>query len=263
MGPAEEVLDWRKGGIRQRRTTGAFTGDRRSVRSGDGGLIVTSGGRREEGKAERRRAILDATATLLRERPFDEVTVDEIAALAEVVPATVYNLVGPRDRILIGLIDRVVEDLSSQLAQLPEAMGDDPIAVAQSIVDLSVEAFVRDSIVYQRAIAGWNGDISQYQQRASDPAGLQVAAMEAAQAKGIIRVDADPVAIGQQIYVSYSGSFLLWALGGLDDEGFRATARHGLALIVLAVAAPAHRATFEAEIRQLSRDVARTRSSGP
>ena len=50
-------------------------------------------GLREASKATRRNAILDATAALLRERSFDEVTVEEIASLASVAPATVDNLI--------------------------------------------------------------------------------------------------------------------------------------------------------------------------
>ncbi|MEM9729622.1 MAG: TetR/AcrR family transcriptional regulator [Myxococcota bacterium] len=215
-------------------------------------------GRREQNKAQRRRAILDATAALLRERPFEQVTVDEIASLASVAPATVYNLVGTREQLLIGLIDRVIEDLIDTLAELATDGDDDPIAVARAVVDLSVEAFLADSTLYRRVIAGWSGGDLYLRKRATDPAQLQVAAMRQAQERGIIRPDLEPGALGQQIYVSFNGAFLLWVFGGLDDDGFRATARHGLIAVLLAGATPKHRSTFEAEMRALSPAVLRT-----
>ena len=59
-------------------------------------------GLREKNKAKRRAAILDAAVELLNVHPWHEVPNEQIAARAEVAPATVYNLVGTRERLLTG-----------------------------------------------------------------------------------------------------------------------------------------------------------------
>ena len=50
--------------------------------------------------AQRRQRIADATLALLRERDAAKITVADIAEAADVSVATVYNLVGPRERVL-------------------------------------------------------------------------------------------------------------------------------------------------------------------
>ena len=68
--------------------------------------------------------------------------------------------------------------------------------------------------------------------------------MRAALAKGFLRTDADPVALGRQVFLSYNGAFFAWAAGQLTDEGFRAAALHGLWTALLASAADDHREEF-------------------
>ena len=54
---------------------------------------------RERQKQRRRAQILEAARTLLRERAADAIGVDQVAELAEVSVATVYNLVGNRAQL--------------------------------------------------------------------------------------------------------------------------------------------------------------------
>ena len=55
------------------------------------------GGLRERNKAKRREAIVDSALALLRQHELHEVSIERVAAGAEVSPATVYNLVGGRE----------------------------------------------------------------------------------------------------------------------------------------------------------------------
>lgn len=59
--------------------------------------------RRERERRERSKAILDAAVRLLRERPYDEVRVEDIAAAAEVAKGTVYLYFNDKDAILTEL----------------------------------------------------------------------------------------------------------------------------------------------------------------
>ena len=55
--------------------------------------------RREQSKAGRRTAILDAARTLIRSHGT-HVSAERIAQRAGVSTATVYNLIGPREQLL-------------------------------------------------------------------------------------------------------------------------------------------------------------------
>ncbi len=65
-------------------------------------------GPRDLNKAKRRDAILDAAVTLLGTRDSADITTEEIAALAGVSAATVYNLVGTRNELMYQLVSRIL-----------------------------------------------------------------------------------------------------------------------------------------------------------
>jgi AcrR family transcriptional regulator len=204
-------------------------------------------GLRQHNKAKRRDAILDAAVSLLGARPSEEVTTEEIAALAGVSPATVYNLVGTRDELLHQLVARVLERLGATLREVDPS---DPITAARTVVDQTVQAFVADASAYKQVVA--------HAQRAGpdrslavDPSSFQVAAMRAAQQAGILRDDLDAAAVGRQVFLSYVGAMVLWSAGRLDDRGFAMAARHGLATALAAAAADAHREGFLEELQAL------------
>lgn len=197
---------------------------------------------RERNKAKRRDAIIDSCIALLRVHPIGDVSIERIAEVAEVAPATVYNLVGSREQLLLACIDRVIERLVDSLVRVDPAQ--DPIGAAQRIVDESVDAFTAEPDAY-RQIIGALGDFSRTRSMmAIDPAQLQIAAMREAHASGILRADADPVAVGRQIYLSYNGALFSWAGLGLTDDGLGHAARHGLWTTLAAFASDAHRSDF-------------------
>ncbi len=198
-------------------------------------------GLRERNKAKRREAIVDSALALLREHPLSEVSIERIAAGAEVAPATVYNLVGSREQLLFAC----VEDLIALGAEA------DPIERATLIVDRTAEAFIADRRAY-RQIVGAVGDLTRTgSMMAIDPAQLQISAMRDAQARGLLRDDVDPAAVGRQVYLSYNGALLAWAGNGLTDEGFRVAVRHGLMTALAACATDRHRRRFLDELRRL------------
>lgn len=206
-------------------------------------------GLRERNKAKRREAIVDSALALLREHPLSEVSIERIAAGAEVAPATVYNLVGSREQLLFACVDRVVDDLVEDLIALGAEA--DPIERATLIVDRTAEAFIADRRAY-RQIVGAVGDLTRTgSMMAIDPAQLQISAMRDAQARGLLRDDVDPAAVGRQVYLSYNGALLAWAGNGLTDEGFRVAVRHGLMTALAACATDRHRRRFLDELRRL------------
>src|SRR5580693_5403697 len=71
-----------------------------------------AGGLRERGKRRRSKQILDAARVLLRQAPDQELTVERIAARAELSPQTVYNLIGRREHIWGALADDALDALN-------------------------------------------------------------------------------------------------------------------------------------------------------
>lgn len=198
-------------------------------------------------KAKRRDAILDATVALFGEHAAHDVTTDQIAKVAGVAPATVYNLVGTRDDVARAVVSRVLSELAESLSDLDPT---DPIAAAQLVVDQTVRRFVADSRAF-RQIVRLAPQPSSDRDDLVDPSSFQVAAMRRAQTMGIVRADVDPDALGRQIYLSYSGAMNLWSTGRLDDEGFAVAAQHGLFTALAAAAGETHRNEFLGRMRAL------------
>jgi len=80
--------------------------------------VRTSGARPSSAPASvrRRQEIIDAARTLLRERNADEFVVADVARVAGVSVATVYNLVGTRDRLLLAVLEQAVSDVDLAIA---------------------------------------------------------------------------------------------------------------------------------------------------
>jgi AcrR family transcriptional regulator len=204
---------------------------------------------RERNKAKRRNAIIDSTLELLRSFTLEEVSIERIAADAEVSPATVYNLIGSREQLLLACVDRVVYELVDALVRIDPT--DDPIAAATAIVERSSEAFIADGQAF-RQIIGALRDFSRTGSTLTiDPAQLQIAAMRAAQDHRLLRDDIDPAAVGRQIYLSYNGALFAWAGLPLTDTGFRLAVQHGLWTTLAAFGSDTHRAEFLERLRAI------------
>jgi AcrR family transcriptional regulator len=226
-----------------------------TLRFMDGQEIPVRVGLRERNKGKRRDAIISATLALLREQSIESTSIERIAERAEVSPATVYNLMGSREQLLLACVDRVIMGVVDTLAA--KDITGDPIANAMVIVEQSAAAFIDDGAAYRQII----GEVGAYARSGStmafDPAQLQIAAMRAAQRSGSIRDDADPAAVGRQIYLSYNGALFAWAAGRLTDDGLHTAVKHGLFTALAAFATESRRAQFLVELDQLGRRLAR------
>jgi AcrR family transcriptional regulator len=208
-------------------------------------------GRRDINKAKRRDAILDAAVSLLNDRPSEAVSTEEIAALAGVSPATVYNLIGTRDDLVYALVSRVLSELGDSLDALNPS---DPIAAAQLIIDHTVAVFVADSAAFRQVVAIGQRGLAQ-RAESLDPSVFQVTAMRQAQAMGILRDDIDAAGLARQIFLSYTGAITRWSAGRLDDDGFLTAARSGLFTALAAAANDHHRPQFLARLRALGKEL--------
>ncbi len=206
-------------------------------------------GPRDLNKAKRRTAILDAAVTLLGTRDSDDITTEEIAALAGVSAATVYNLVGPRNELMYQLLGRILTDLAESLQSLDPS---DPIAAAELVIDHTVRAFASNPNAYRQVLAVAQRAAATHP-TAVEPSSFQVAAMLRAQSMGIIRNDIDASGLARQIFLSYTGAAMLWSAGRLDDAGLLTAARHGLFTALAAAATDDYREQFLNRMRPLSK----------
>ena len=142
-------------------------------------------GLRERNKERRRQGILDAALELLRVNDIGSVTIEQIAARAEVSPPTVYNLVGTREQLLVALVDRVMEGLVESLSESGEQAEADPVGAALRAGEDFAAAFIAESGAYRQIVRALGDLAGAGSQMTFDPTQIHILAMQRAQALGI------------------------------------------------------------------------------
>jgi AcrR family transcriptional regulator len=210
------------------------------------GLAATPS-RREQSKASRRDAIFEAARDLIRDAGSGA-SAEHIARRAGVSTATLYNLVGPRARLLGGLLSHLFAGLSEHVRAFESA---DPLIYAEQVVTHSVALFCDDPPLWRHVIHEASGSyaahVAPYIE--SQPIDLMIGAMRRAKAARqlVETVDADAAAL--QVYASYNGALFLWAGEGFTDRDFLDQARSGLWTVVAALGSPNERRRALRELR--------------
>jgi len=75
-------------------------------------------GRRERRKEETRQRIISAALELMQEKPFDQITVEEIAERADVAKGTFFLYFPTKEQLLHAYLEEMVEDVYEFLEQL-------------------------------------------------------------------------------------------------------------------------------------------------
>lgn len=197
--------------------------------------------RREAGKAQRRRRIVEAAAALVRESDFDAVSMVQIAERAGLSPATLYNQFQTKAAIFREVFDRDLEDFEQRLARARTRDALDRIFVA---IELAARQYRRDPEFY-RAMArvgghGANGLATAI--RAQRVTFWQSLAADAV-AQGCLRPDTDAERLGLTLQRFMRGIFLEWAAGSIPARRLAEDSAYAFALMLLphasAAAAPA------------------------
>jgi AcrR family transcriptional regulator len=195
---------------------------------------------RDRQRAERIASVVQATRRLLIDHDVDKITLDQIAAEAGLSSVTVWNLVGTRDDVFVTVIADFLHGFHDQLRQLDVA---DPIERADQAVRLSVRLFTSQADITRKLVRRF-GTFEPVRTQPTDVSGIQVAAMQEAIDRGWLTDTYSSELLGQQVYVHYLGALFAWGASLADDAEFEALARRGLAVVLLAAAAPRHRARF-------------------
>lgn len=206
-------------------------------------------GLRERNKAKRRNAVLDATIELLDDPASGPLTTERIAEVAQVSVATVYNLVGTREQLLVALLDRLIADVVTSIATA--AHDDDPLALLRDILERSVDALTSRPTAYREIVRQLTASVSNDIHTKLSPAAAAGEVLRHAQQKGLVLADLNIDALAMQIYLSFNGALLRWAVGAFTDVAFKAAARQGLLIVLAASAAPRARGGYLDELRSV------------
>ena len=207
---------------------------------------------RDSNKQRRRDAILDAAIELIRDRGVGAVTSERIAARANVAPATLYNLIGPRDELLRQLVGRSLDQVDEALAQVP--IRPDPIEAVRAMVEQWIGGLVAESAVFRQVVLSSNPVDHDGRRERRDR--MLIRAIVEAQTGGTIRSDVATGAVAWQILMSFDGAMFRWSRGELSDAGFDVAARHGLISALAAATTHTHRWQFSDELVELGEQLA-------
>jgi AcrR family transcriptional regulator len=206
-----------------------------------------TGGLRERHKRQRRERIVAAFRELLSERPDETPTVERIAELADLSPATVFNLVGRRERQWAALCEALLADLDACLAF---AADEDPREQARRIVGETAGLFIADAAVFRHLVNTW-GRSSELLQ--DNPIPQLRAALRRAQTAGMLRSDLHVEALVGHIATAAGGALRQWAAGQISDSAFRARVRFAVDVVFAAGASEACAVALHAPLQRTRR----------
>jgi AcrR family transcriptional regulator len=185
-------------------------------------------GLREHNKQQRRERILEAIRLLLREHPDRAPTVDRIAALADLSPATVFNLLGTKEQLWGALCEDFLRELDQRHVN---AADDDPRAQAHRVVSETTEIFIADAAVSRCLLNSWGRSGALLQENPIPP--LR-AALRRGQESGVLRPDLHVEALAGHIAMACGGALRLWAAGQISDAVFRKRVRFAVDVVFAA-----------------------------
>lgn len=101
---------------------------------------VAEGGLRERKKRETHRALSTAARELVSDRGLEDVTIEEIAAAADVSPRTFFNHFSCKEEAVVGIDPQAVADLAEELRARPIGEGPTQSLRAVLLPDTAADA---------------------------------------------------------------------------------------------------------------------------
>jgi AcrR family transcriptional regulator len=99
-------------------------------------------GLRERKKLRTRRAIAAAALRLFDERGYEETTISDIAAAAEVSPRTFFSYFPSKDDVVFAEMDERLADMRARLAERPA--GEAPMATFRRVTEALLQAIAAE-----------------------------------------------------------------------------------------------------------------------
>jgi AcrR family transcriptional regulator len=202
------------------------------------GYSTLMAGLREKHKDQRRRAIIEAAASLLREKGLDGLSIPEIAARADVSPATVYNLVGGQNALAGAVLAVVADTIEIGHAS---TMSADPleacIGLGEQVLDVfeARETEIRPILqlyLMRRGTPEWNAE-RPLKAMAERAVGLYGRLLQEAQGKALFDAALSPVVVGETLYATLKLRIDHWASGLIELHEARSAARKSAHVVLL------------------------------
>ena len=215
-------------------------------------LVVAATSRREQAKNDRRRRIIDATCSLLREFGLDAVSGKLIAARAGVSLSTVYNLFGSKDAVLVAVYDEDLARFEAMIGALPST---DALARLFDAVDVAAALYEQDPAFY-RAIL-WRrppGELLDAALRRPRARFWETLVQQAVD-DGQLHDGTDAGAVSVLLIHLFSGVLMDWVAGDIPLDRFRREASLGFTAILLAFVDGAARPALHDRMMRLHDDV--------
>ncbi len=211
---------------------------------------------RERQAAERRGRILDAAARLVRQHRGTDFSMVALAAAAEVSPATPYNLFGSKAGVLYALLNRSLDELTSEVLTFST---DDPIDRVLEAGSVAAGLFARDPGFFRPLFQFLLGvrdvvDRPRFMDRSLE---YWKHALRAADERGLLPEEIDRDELARELLIHFAGVLELWVHEEVDDAGFRAQILYGTALLLANVADRRAHARLRKTLRSLKRELPR------
>jgi AcrR family transcriptional regulator len=203
-------------------------------------------GRREAGKRERRRRIIEAARALIRETGNAGLSMRALAARAGVSLATPYNLFGSKHAIILA----VLEDVREYQERFAAARSADPIERIFLALDLALEYYMNDPRFYKTL---WTAVFDTSDEIRSDVfnprrnafwSGLIAEAIVA----GAISSDLDGEVLLKQLDLILRAAMHGWVTGEIAQDRLNPTVVCGFALVLAGAATAAWREPLHARL---------------
>lgn len=214
--------------------------------SDDTATLEAPPSRREAGKNERRRRIIDAARDLIRETGDAGLSMRALAARAGVSLATPYNLFGSRQAIVLA----VLQDVREYQQRFAALRSTDPIERIFAALDLALEYYKNDPRFYKAlwgAIFNSTDDVRTgllNPHRSAFWEGLIADAIAA----GALTRAISPRLLHQQLDFVLRAAMHGWVVGEIEQERLTPTAVCGFALLLIGASTPAWRAPLQARL---------------
>lgn len=202
--------------------------------------------RREAGKAERRRRIIEAARELIRETGDVGLSMRALAARAGVSLATPYNLFGSKRAIILALL----EDVRAFQERFRAVRSVDPLERLFAGLDLAVGFYIGDPAFYKML---WSAVFDTKDDVRGQVLSLKANAfwrqlIDAAVDAGALHRDVDPELLCTHLLHIFRSVMLDWAVGDLPCNRVAPTMQAGAAMLLAGCAAPDWRGPLHARL---------------
>jgi AcrR family transcriptional regulator len=177
----------------------------------------------------RRQAITDAARELLRDTDVEKIAVADIAELAGVSVATVYNLVGPRERVLAAVLDGYIERLQQSLPS-PSSPPTDTVAAVTEVFTTAVTHSLADPVPVRALLR----ELGPLQFSEHQGARIEDVLLPRVREIGDFEPGITPESATRLLVYAFRGLLISWAHGLITDTDFANDAREASDLLLRA-----------------------------